>query len=337
MNQLLQKVIVNESGWKVVLCRIKLLTVLIVQGGSIFKKSVRVTENVIQKIESLIPLAPLHNAAHVQAIRACIDVFGKNVPEVVVFDTAFHATMPPKAYMYAIPYEYYEKYHVRRYGFHGTSHKYVSHRCAELLNKDISDLKIITCHLGNGASIAAVEHGKVIDTSMGLTPLDGFMMGSRSGTLDPSVVTFIEEKEHISPSDMNDILNKKSGLFGISGVSSDDRDVTAASESGNERAKLAQDMYEYQVAKFVGSYIAAMNGVDAIVFTAGLGENQPSHRTGICKYLTYMGVELDENQNDVLVHGKEGKISTDNSKVAVFVIPTNEEIMIAKDTANLLF
>lgn len=309
----------------------------IVQGGSIFKKSVRVTENVIQKIESLIPLAPLHNAAHVQAIRACIDVFGKNVPEVVVFDTAFHATMPPKAYMYAIPYEYYEKYHVRRYGFHGTSHKYVSHRCAELLNKDISDLKIITCHLGNGASIAAVEHGKVIDTSMGLTPLDGFMMGSRSGTLDPSVVTFIEEKEHISPSDMNDILNKKSGLFGISGVSSDDRDVTAASESGNERAKLAQDMYEYQVAKFVGSYIAAMNGVDAIVFTAGLGENQPSHRTGICKYLTYMGVELDENQNDVLVHGKEGKISTDNSKADVFVIPTNEEIMIARDTANLLF
>lgn len=308
----------------------------VVQGGDLFKDSVRVTENVIRKIESLIPLAPLHNKAHVQAIRACIDVFGKNVPEVVVFDTAFHATMPPKAYMYAVPYEYYEKYHVRRYGFHGTSHKYVSHRCAELLGKNISDLKIITCHLGNGASIAAIEYGKVIDTSMGLTPLDGFMMGSRSGTLDPSIVTFIEEKENISPEHMDIILNKKSGLLGVSGISSDDRDVTAAAENGNKRAKLAQDMYEYQVAKFVGGYIAAMNGVDAIVFTAGLGENQPSHRTGICKYFQYMDVKLDENQNETLIRGKEGLISTQSSKVDVLVIPTNEEIMIAKETLNLL-
>ena len=276
----------------------------IVQGGAKFKQSVRVTDKVIKDIESLIPLAPLHNKAHVQAINACLDVFGKGVPEVVVFDTAFHSTMPPKAYMYAVPYEYYEKYHIRKYGFHGTSHKYVSHRCAELCTS--------------------------------VTPLDGFMMGSRSGTLDPSVVTFIAAKENMSPKDMDILLNKKSGLLGISGISSDDRDVTAAAESGNERAILAQEMYEYQVAKFVGSYIAAMNGVDAIVFTAGLGENQASHRTGVCNYLRYMGVEIDEQQNEQMIRGKEGKISTNDSKVDVFVIPTNEEIMIARDTMNLV-
>lgn len=308
----------------------------IVQGGAKFKQSVRVTDKVIKDIESLIPLAPLHNKAQVQAINACLDVFGKGVPEVVVFDTAFHSTMPPKAYMYAVPYEYYEKYHVRKYGFHGTSHKYVSHRCAELMKKDIKDLKIITCHLGNGASAAAIQNGKVVDTSMGFTPLDGFMMGSRSGELDPSIVTFIAAKENMSPKDMDILLNKKSGLLGISGISSDDRDVTIAAENGNERAILAQEMYDYQVAKFVGSYIAAMNGVDAIVFTAGLGENQASHRIGVCNYLKYMSVELDEQQNDQMIHGKEGKISTNASKVDVFVIPTNEEIMIARDTMNLV-
>ena len=210
----------------------------IVQGGSIFHESVLVDEKVIEDIESLIPLAPLHNKAHSQGIRACREVFGEQVPEVVVFDTAFHATMPPKAYMFNVPYEYYEKYAVRRYGFHGTSHRYVSHRCAQLMGKDIKDLKMITCHLGNGSSITAIDGGKVIDTSMGLTPLDGFMMGSRTGTLDPSVVTFIMEKEHLTPSEMDQILNKKSGLLGISGVSSDDRDVTKAAAEGNQRAQL---------------------------------------------------------------------------------------------------
>lgn len=257
----------------------------IVQGGSLFSESVLVDEQVIEGIESLIPLAPLHNKAHVQAIRACIDVFGKEVPEVVVFDTAFHSTMPRKAYMYPIPYEYYEKYKIRRYGFHGTSHRYVSARCAELMGQDIQKLKIITCHLGNGSSIAAVEGGRVIDTSMGLTPLDGFMMGTRTGTLDPSVVTFLAEKEKLTPSQMSDLLNKKSGLLGISGVSSDDRDVTKAANEGNDRAKLAHEMLRYEIAKFIGSYYVALGGCDAIVFTAGLGENQPHHREAIVKAL----------------------------------------------------
>ena len=239
----------------------------IVQGGSLFHESVLVDEKVIEDIESLIPLAPLHNKAHVQGIRACREVFGEQVPEVVVFDTSFHATMPPKAYMFNVPYEYYEKYAVRRYGFHGTSHRYVSHRCAQLMGKDIKDLKLITCHLGNGSSITAIDGGKVIDTSMGLTPLDGFMMGSRTGTLDPSVVTFIMEKEHLTPSEMDQILNKKSGLLGISGVSSDDRDVTKAAAEGNERAQLAHDILEYQISKFIGGYLVALGGCDAIVFT----------------------------------------------------------------------
>ena len=308
----------------------------IVQGGALFSESVLVNEDVIKGIESLIPLAPLHNAAHVQGIRACLDVFGTEVPEVVVFDTAFHSTMPPKAFTYPVPYEYYEKYAVRRYGFHGTSHRYVSNRCAELMGKDIKDLKIITCHLGNGSSITAIKDGKVIDTSMGLTPLDGIMMGTRTGCLDPSVVTFIAEKEGFTPSEMDTLLNKKSGFLGISGVSSDDRDVTAAAESGNARAQLAIDILEYQILKYIGSYTAALGGVDAIVFTAGIGENQCSHRINVCNNLAYMGVKVDADLNAKAIRGVEGKISTPDSTVDVFVIPTNEELVIARDTMALV-
>ncbi len=308
----------------------------VVQGGSLFSESTIVTEEVIKGIESLIPLAPLHNAAHVQGIRACIEVFGKDVPEVVVFDTAFHSTMPQKAFMYPVPYEYYEKYAVRRYGFHGTSHRYVSGRCAELMGKNIEDLKIITCHLGNGSSITAIDGGKVIDTSMGLTPLDGIMMGTRTGSLDPSVVTFIADKEKLSPSEMDTVLNKKSGLLGISGVSSDDRDVSAAAADGNKRAQLAIDMLEYEILKYIGSYTAVLGGVDAIVFTAGIGENQHSHREKICEALAYAGVKIDVQKNKELIHGAEGKISTDESSVEVFVIPTNEELVIARDTKALV-
>ena len=268
----------------------------IVQGGALFQKSTLVDEEVIKGIESLIPLAPLHNSAHVQGIRACQEVFGKEVPEVVVFDTSFHSTMPPKAFMFPIPYEYYEKYQVRRYGFHGTSHRYVSGRCAEMMGRDLIGTKIITCHLGNGSSITAVKDGKCIDTSMGLTPLDGFMMGTRSGSLDPSVVTFIAEKEGMTPYEMSEMLNKKSGLLGISGVSSDDRDVTTAVKEGNQRAILAHEMLEYEIAKFIGGYVAAMDGCDAIVFTAGLGENQPTHRSNVCKNFHYLGLELDEEK-----------------------------------------
>jgi len=308
----------------------------VVQGGAIFSKSELVTEKVIEDIESLIPLAPLHNKAHVQGIRACRDLFGPELPEAVVFDTSFHATMPEKAYIYSIPYEYYEKYAVRRYGAHGTSHRYVSARCAELMGQDIKDLKIITCHLGNGSSITAVEGGKCIDTSMGLTPLDGFMMGTRSGTLDPSVVTFIMEKEHLTPGEMDQVLNKKSGLLGVSGVSSDDRDVTTARKEGNARAKLAQDILEYQVSKFVGGYMVSLGGCDAIVFTAGVGENQTAHRAEICKYLEFAGVKLDPQKNEEMTLGKEGEISAPDSKIKVFVIPTNEELVIARDTKALV-
>ncbi len=308
----------------------------IVQGGAIFSKSVLVDEKVIEGIESLIPLAPLHNKAHVQGIRACREVFGEGVPEVVVFDTAFHSTMPQKAYMFAIPYEYYEKYKIRRYGFHGTSHRYVSKRCAELMGKPLEDIKMITCHLGNGSSITAIQDGKVIDTSMGLTPLDGFMMGTRSGTLDPSVVTFIAEEENLNPKQLSDLFNKKSGLLGISGVSSDDRDVTKAAKEGNPRAILAHEMLVYQIKKFIGGYAAAMDGCDAIVFTAGLGENQWHHRQKICEGLTYLGVKVSEELNREMVRGKGGKISTPDSKVEVYVIPTNEELVIARDTKELV-
>ncbi len=308
----------------------------IVQGGALFSQSVVIDEKVVEGIESLIPLAPLHNKAHVQGIRACQDLFGDKVPEVAVFDTSFHSTMPPKAYIYPIPYEYYEKYAVRRYGAHGTSHRYVSARCAELMGRDIKTMKMITCHLGNGSSITAVDGGKCIDTSMGLTPLDGFMMGTRTGTLDPSVVTFIMEKEHLTPQEMDQLLNKKSGMQGVSGVSSDDRDVTAAAAEGNPRARLALDILEYEISKFIGGYMAALGGCDALVFTAGIGENQPQHRAAVGQYFSYMGVKIDEKLNNEMIHGKEGKISAPDSSIEVFVIPTNEELVIARDTKALV-
>ena len=307
----------------------------IVQGGALFSESVIVTDEVIDGIESLIPLAPLHNSAHVQGIRACMSVFGKEVPEVVVFDTSFHSTMPPKAYMFAVPYEYYEKYQIRRYGFHGTSHRYVSARVAELEGKDLKDMKVITCHIGNGSSITAIQDGKVIDTSMGLTPLDGFMMGTRTGTLDPSVVTYIAEKEGLTPKQLDDLFNKKSGLLGISGVSSDDRDVSKAEAEGNPRAILAHDMLVYQIKKFIGGYAAALNGVDAIVFTAGLGENQTSLRERICNDMEYLGIKFNAEAN-ATARGVEMKVSAEDSKVAVYVIPTNEELVIARDTKALV-
>ena len=306
----------------------------IVQGGALFSESVIVDEEVVKGIESLIPLAPLHNKGHVQAIRGCQQVFGDKVPEVVVFDTAFHSTMPEKAFIYPVPYEFYEKYKVRRYGFHGTSHRYVSAELAKNIGKDIKDLKLITCHIGNGSSITAVKNGKVVDTTMGLTPLDGFMMGSRSGALDPPVVTFIMEKEGLSPSEMSDLLNKKSGLLGISGVSTDDRDVTKAENEGNARAALAHEILYYQIAKYIGSFWVAMGGCDGITFTAGLGENQPVLRKKVCEYLECLGIKVCDDRNNQ--RGANFKISSDDSQVPVYVIATNEELVIARDTKALV-
>ena len=305
----------------------------IVQGGSIFKGSCIITPQVLKDIDELGALAPLHNPAHVLAIKACIKTFGEEKPQVAVFDTSFHQTMPAKAYMFPIPYKYYTDYKVRKYGAHGTSHRFVSERCAEIMGKDKKDLKIITCHLGNGCSITAVNGGECVDTSMGFTPLDGFMMGTRTGTLDPSAVTYIAEKENLSPADLNRIFNKESGILGISGVSNDNRDVVAAAKEGNERAQLALDMQRYQIIKFIGSYAAAMNGVDAIVFTGGIGENDATLRAEVCKSLTYLGAVMDADKN---AQRGEIKFSTEDSKVSLYVIPTNEELAIARDTLALV-
>lgn len=306
----------------------------IVQGGSIFKESCLIDSDVIDKIEQLSELAPLHNPANLLGVRACIKIFGEKIPQVAVFDTSFHQTMPPKAYMYPLPYEYFEKYGVRKYGAHGTSHRFVSDRLADIEGKAKKDLKIITCHLGNGCSITAIKDGACLDTSMGFTPLDGFMMGTRSGTIDPSALTYLAEKENLSPADVNRICNKESGMLGISGVSNDNRDICAAAEGGNKRAQLAIEMQRYEILKFVGSYIAAMNGVDAIAFTGGIGENDPDLRKYVCDNLTFIGVEIDDEMNKL--RGKEVKISTDASRVNVYVIPTNEELAIARDTLEII-
>ncbi len=306
----------------------------IVQGGSVFKGSCLIDDTVLKQIDELGASAPLHNPAHVLGIKACIKTFGKEKPEVAVFDTSFHQTMPEHVYMFALPYEYYEKYGVRKYGAHGTSHRFVSDRAAVLEGKDKKDLKIITCHLGNGCSITAVKNGVCVDTSMGFTPLDGFMMGTRTGTLDPSAITYIAEKENLTPADMNRIFNKESGVLGVSGISNDNRDVKAAAAEGNERAQLAIDMQRYQILKFVGSYITAMNGVDVIAFTGGIGENDPELRKEVCDSLGFMGVEIDEEKNNS--YGKEVKLSTENSRVNIYVIPTNEELAIARDTLALI-
>lgn len=306
----------------------------IVQGGDLFEKSCLVNEGVEAGIESLCDLAPVHNAGHLKGIRA-VDHLMPDVPQVTVFDNAFHSTMPAYAYLYAVPYEIYEKYHVRRYGFHGTSHRYVSHRVAEIMGRDIRDLKIITCHIGNGASVAAIKDGKVMDTSMGLTPLAGVMMGSRSGDIDASAVTYIMDKLGKTPQQMADYLNKESGVLGISGISSDMRDVEAAAKEGNERAKLALQMYAYRIKKYIGAYAAAMGGVDVIVWTAGVGENQTGTRAEACEGLEFLGIEIDREKN-AAVRSREELISTPESKVKVYVVPTDEEIVIARDTMELV-
>lgn len=306
----------------------------IVQGGDKFNQSMLVDKSVEEGIEELCDLAPVHNAGHLKGIRA-VDALMPKTPQVVVFDNAFHSTMPDYAYLYAIPYELYEKYHVRRYGFHGTSHRYVSKRVCEILGLDQADSKVITCHIGNGASIAAVLNGKVVDTSMGLTPLAGVMMGSRSGDIDPSAVTYLMEKLNMTPHEMSDFLNKKSGVLGITGISSDMRDVEAAANEGNERAVLALKMYAYRVKKYIGSYAAAMGGVDAVVFTAGVGENQTGLRADICRGLEFLGIEIDEAVN-ATVRGREAVISSPSSRVKVVVVPTDEEIVIARDTQALV-
>lgn len=307
----------------------------VVHGGEKFNKSVVITEEIKKAIEECIPLAPLHNPANIIGIEACEKAM-PSVPQVGVFDTAFHQSMPQEAYMYAIPYGLYEKHKIRRYGFHGTSHKYVSEEAAKMLGKPIEELKIITFHLGNGSSVTAVDGGKSIDTSMGFTPLAGVVMGTRSGDIDPAIVEFIADAENMSVSDVDALLNKKSGVDGISGVSSDFRDLEKAAAEGNSRAKLALDMFAYSVRKFLGQYIVALDGVDAIVFTAGIGENTPAMREAILKNTEFLGIEIDDVKNSKAVRGAQMEISTDNSKVKVLVIPTNEELMIAKETQELL-
>ncbi len=307
----------------------------VVHGGETFSGSVLIDEKVMKALEENVELAPLHNPPNIMGIKAARELL-PDVPHVGTFDTAFHQTLSKKAYLYAIPLKYYEKYKIRRYGFHGTSHFYVSHRTAEILNRPIEEMKIITCHIGNGSSVTAVKYGKSVDTSMGFTPLEGLVMGTRSGDLDPAIVTFLQEKENLSYKEINNILNKESGAFGLSnGLSSDMRDIeNAALEDHNEIAKIALDIYDYRIAKYVGAYAAAMNGVDAITFTAGVGENSAYTRADVCSYLEFLGLKVDPNKNNV--RGKEAIISTDDSKVKVLVVPTNEELVIARDTQKIV-
>ena len=305
----------------------------IVHGGEKFTSSVLINDEVIQQIKDCTSLAPLHNPAGIKGIEACKKI-APNMKMVAVFDTAFHQTMPKDKYIYPIPYEYYEKYGVRKYGFHGTSHQYVAHRVAELMNRDEKNLKVINCHLGQGASICAILNGKSVETSMGLTPVAGIPMATRSGDLDPSVLTFIMKKENLSADEMDDVLNKKSGVYGISEVSVDFRDIEDAMAAGNEKAKLALDVYHYLVASYVMKCAVAMGGVDVITFTAGVGEKSPASRKEICKLLQFMGLEIDEEKNNT--RGEEIEISTENSKIKAYVVPTNEELMIARETARLV-
>lgn len=305
----------------------------LVHGGSKFKESVLIDEEVVKMVEECIDLAPLHNPATLKGIAATTSLL-PGVKQVGVFDTAFQQSMEPYAYMFPLPYEYYTKYGVRKYGFHGTSHRYVSRRACEYLGLDYQKQRIITCHIGNGASIDAIAYGKCIDTTLGLTPTDGLMMGTRCGAVDPGALIYIGNKEHLSFDELSDILNKKSGVLGISGVSSDMREIEDAINQGNERAKLALAMYEYRIKKYVGSFIAAMGGVDVIVFTGGVGENSPETRQAVCNNMEFLGIELDESKNKGL-RGKEALLTTEGSKVKVVVIPTDEELMIATDTYEL--
>lgn len=304
----------------------------VAHGGEKFTDSVLITADVLNELNDCVEMAPLHNPPNLMGINACAKLM-PGVPQVAVFDTAFHQTMPKYVYLYGLPYELYEKYGLRRYGFHGTSHKYVAQRAAELMGRHMTDLRIITCHLGNGASIAAVKYGKSLDTSMGFTPLEGLVMGTRSGEIDPAIVPFIMKKERMTPEQVDEYLNKKSGVLGISGISSDFRDIEEAANSGDERAELALDIFAYRVKKYIGSYIVAMGGVDAIVFTAGLGENSPLIRDKICNGLEFLGTRIDLQKNKI--RGKAQEISVDNSKVKIFVIPTNEELVIARDTKTI--
>ena len=305
----------------------------LVHGGEKFAASVIINDEVIAEVEACNDLAPLHNPANLIGVRACRQIM-PDVPMVGVFDTAFHQTMPPKAYLYGIPHQYYQEHKVRRYGFHGTSHNYVAKRVHHLAELDPDNSRVIVCHLGNGASVTAVKNGKSVDTSMGLTPLEGLIMGTRSGDLDPGVIEYIAKKEHLTLEEVLKVLNKESGVLGLSGVSSDFRDLTEAMEQGNEQAAVAVEAFCYRVAKHIGAYTAALNGVDAIVFTAGIGENAAHIRSMVCDYLGFLGITIDEEKN--AVRGKETEISTPDSKVSVFVIPTNEELAIARETAALL-
>ena len=307
----------------------------IVQGAEVFTKTTIVTDEVIDQIDGLADLAPVHNHAHALALRACKKVIPETTPQVVVFDTAFHQTMPPKAYMFGMPYECYEQFHVRKYGFHGTSHRFVSMKYGEVTGKSLEGLNIVSCHLGNGSSITAIKDGKSVDTSMGFTPLDGIIMGTRSGSVDPSAVEFVQNKLGFTPAQMSDYLNKKSGFLGLSGQFSDNRDITSAAQHGDKRSQLVTDMLTYEIKKYIGSYTAAMNGVDAITFTAGVGENAAWLRPMVCKYLGFLGVELDEAASEKAC-GVEGIISTPESKVKLCVIPTNEELAIARETLALV-
>ncbi|WP_018249685.1 acetate/propionate family kinase [Orenia marismortui] len=305
----------------------------VVQGGDSFDKSVIVDEKVKKEIDRWASLAPLHNPANLMGIEVCEKLMPE-ATQVATFDSAFHQSMPEDVYMYALPYELYEKHSIRRYGAHGTSHKFVAEQAAKEMGKDIEDLKIITCHLGNGASVTAVKNGKSYDTSMGLTPLEGLVMGTRCGDIDPAIVPFVMEKEGLSPQEMDHLMNKESGFLGVSGISSDSRDIGEAASNGNKRAQLATNMFVYRVKKYIGSYIAAMNGVDAIVFTAGIGENAIDLREMICNDLDYLGIKVDSERNNV--RAKITEINADDSKVKVFIIPTNEELVIARDTKLLM-
>jgi acetate kinase len=305
----------------------------VLHGGEKYADPVLITDDVTKVIEEYIPLGPLHNPANLMGINVCKELM-PNTPMVAVFDTAFHQTIPDHAYIYPLPYELYTKYRIRKYGFHGTSHRYVSKAAAKMLDKNIEDLKIITCHLGNGSSVAAVKNGKCIETSMGFTPLEGLAMGTRSGSIDPAIIPFLMKELNYSTDEVDNLLNKKSGVLGISGVSSDFRDIEDAANSGNKRAKLALDVFNYKVKQFIGSYTAVMNGVDCIVFTAGLGENSPETREAICDNLDYLGIKLDKSKNKV--RGKAADISAEDSKVKILVIPTNEELMIARDTKEII-
>lgn len=323
----------DEYGVIKVLGEIDAIGHRVVHGGEKFATSVVINDEVIEKLKECIPLAPLHNPAGLSGIEACQRLM-PGTPMVAVFDTAFHQTMPKEHYIYPVPYEYYEKYGVRKYGFHGTSHRFVSARAAELLGGQRDDLKIVTCHLGQGASLAAIKGGKCLDTSMGLTPLAGIPMGTRCGDVDPAIVKYIMECENLSIDEVDKILNKKSGALGVSGISPDFRDIETAKANGDERATLALDIYNYTVAQYIGKYAVTLQGIDAIVFTAGVGENPGTVRQGICDNLAFMGVKIDEEHN--FSRGCEGELSTPDSKIKVFVIPTNEELMIARDTMNLV-